>query len=228
MLFNAEAWYNVTTVELERLEKIDETCMRKILNAPFATPKLMLYLELGVLPVRYIVKSKRLNYLHYILNEDKNDLIYQFLQIQLQKPTMKDWGSEVRQNIEELNMGVSLEDIEKIPKSTFKQLVRTKIKEHAFNYLVNKKKSKTKDVPHDELKIHEANKSEMNIDEKQFLFKCRSRMLEVKCNMKNDHLQDLKCSACGLEDETQMHLLQCEILNQNVNEECVWRKVRKR
>ena len=30
MLFNAEACYNVTIVEFEKLEKIDETCMRKI------------------------------------------------------------------------------------------------------------------------------------------------------------------------------------------------------
>ena len=218
MLFNSEAWYNVTSVEFERLEKIDETCMRKVLNAPFATPKIMLYLELGVLPIRYIVKSRRMNYLHYILNENKQSLVYQFLQVQLQQPIKKDWGSQVRKDIEELNLGVQLEDIENIPKNTFKKLVKTKIKEHAFKYLMNKKKSKSKDVPHDKLQLQEyleANNGEMSVDEKQFMFKCRSRMLDLKCNMKNDHLKDLKCSACGLEEETQMHILQCKIINQN-------------
>ena len=83
---------------------------------------------------------------------------------------------------------------------------------------MNKKKSKSKDVPHDKLQLQEyleANNGEMSVDEKQFMFKCRSRMLDLKCNMKNDHLKDLKCSACGLEEETQMHILQCEIINQN-------------
>ena len=111
------------------------------------------------------------------------------MQIQLQKPKEKDWGSEVRQNIEELNLGVSFEDIQMIAKAALKKCVRTKIKEHAFAYLVSIKKSKTKDVPYDELKAQEyleANKCEMNIDEKQFLFKCRSRMLNLKFNMKNE------------------------------------------
>ena len=113
MLFNSEAWYHVTTAEIETLEKIDETCIRKFLNAPFATPRIILYLELGVMPLRYIIKSRRLNYLHYILNEDTNSMIYQFLQIQLQNPTKKDWGSEIRKDIQELNLGVEIEEIKK-------------------------------------------------------------------------------------------------------------------
>ena len=219
MLFNSEAWYNVTTAEIESLEKIDETCLRKILNAPFATPKIMLYLELGVLPIRYIVKSRRLNYLHYILNEDEKSLIYNFLQIQLQNPTLKDWGSEVKRDIEELNLGTTIEDIKNMPKNTLKKLVKTKLNENAFNYLISRKKSKTKDVPHNSLTMQEyleANAGDMNIAEKQFLFQCKSRMLDVKCNMKSENLKDLKCTACGKEDENQMHLLQCESLNQEL------------
>ena len=64
----------------------------------------------------------------------------------------------------------------------------------------------------------EANNGEISIAEKQFIFQCRSRMLELKCNMKKDN-QDLTCSACGIEDETQMHLLLCESLKQNSSDE---------
>ena len=169
MLFNSEAWYNVTNAEIESLEKIDETCMRQILNAPFATPKLMLYLELGVMPLRYIIKSRRLNFLHYILNDNENSLIYQFLKIQLQNPTQKDWGSEVNKDIEELNMGIMIEDIKNMPKNSFKKMVKTKVNESAFKYLISKKKSKTKDVPHNSLNMQEyleANDGEINMSEK--------------------------------------------------------------
>ena len=220
MLFNSEAWYNVTTVELEKLEKIDEKCLRKILNAPFATPKVMLYLELGVIPIRYIIKSRRLNYLYYILHEDEQSLINQFLHIQLKEPTTKDWGSQVKKDINELDLGVDIEDIKQMPKASFKTLVKTKIKEHALKYLEYKKKSKTKKVIHIELKMQEylePNSDEISLTEKQFLFKCRSRMLDVKENMKKFH-KDLTCSACGKEEETQMHLMQCNVLNKTKHE----------
>ena len=65
----------------------------------------------------------------------------------------------------------------------------------------------------------EANDDVLSIAEKKFLFQCRSRMLELKCNMKNDNFKDLKCSACGREEESQMHLMQCEKLNHDNTEE---------
>ena len=40
-----------------------------------------------------------------------------------------------------------------MPKATFKKLVKSKIKEHALKYLNDKKKSKTKNVDHMELKL---------------------------------------------------------------------------
>ena len=222
MLFNSEAWYNVTNAEIKSLEKIDETCIRKILNAPYATPKIMLYLELGVLPLRYIMKSRRLNYLHYILNEDEKSLIHQFLRIQIENPTQKDWGSQVRKDMEELDIGTTMEDIKSMPKTTLKKLVKTKVNENALKYLISKKKSKTKEVLHENLIMQEyleANDDVLSIAEKKFLFQCRSRMLELKCNMKNDNFKDLKCSACGREEESQMHLMQCEKLNHDNTEE---------
>ena len=95
LLFNSEAWYNVTDVEMKMLENIDELLMRKILKAPAKTPKVMLYLELGCVPIREIVRSRRLNFLHYILNQEKTSLIYKFLKAQLKNPTKKDWGTQI-------------------------------------------------------------------------------------------------------------------------------------
>ena len=79
LLTNAEAWYNLTTQDVNDLEKVDEDLLRKILECPISTPKEMLYLELGVSPIRSILRSRRLNFLHYILNEETDSLIYTFL-----------------------------------------------------------------------------------------------------------------------------------------------------
>ena len=106
-----------------------------------------------------------------------------------------------------------------MPQGHINKATRTSIKEvreeHALKYLENKKKSKTKNFPHMELKMQEylePYSDKISIKEKQFVFKCRSNMLEVKANMKNHH-KDLTCSACSKEEETQKHLMQCEVLN---------------
>ena len=75
MLFNSEAWYNLTNAELDLLETIDLAFLRQLLEAPKGTPKEMLFLELGCIPFREIIREKRLGYLHYILNEDKKSKI---------------------------------------------------------------------------------------------------------------------------------------------------------
>ena len=68
MLFNSEAWYNVTNAELELLETVDLLLLRRILKAPDSTPKEMLYLEPGCMPFREMIRQRRLSYLFYILH----------------------------------------------------------------------------------------------------------------------------------------------------------------
>ena len=59
ILTNIEAAYGLTSAEIEKLEKCDEQLMRAVLETPCTTPREMLYLELGVIPIRYIVMARR-------------------------------------------------------------------------------------------------------------------------------------------------------------------------
>ena len=43
MLFNSEAWYNITKAELDLFETIDLLLLRQLLNAPKGTPKEMIF-----------------------------------------------------------------------------------------------------------------------------------------------------------------------------------------
>ena len=56
VLFNSEAWYNITKAELELIESVDLMLLRGILKAPKSTPKEMLFQELGILPLRKIIR----------------------------------------------------------------------------------------------------------------------------------------------------------------------------
>ena len=62
LLTNAEAWYNVTQANIDLLESVDESLLRRVLDSPMSTPKEMLYLELGIVPIRFIIKMRRLNF----------------------------------------------------------------------------------------------------------------------------------------------------------------------
>ena len=82
-LTNLESSYGLTDAEIEQLEKVDEQLLRAILECPCSVPKEMLYLELGVTPIRYIIMCRRLLFYQEILKQPNNSLM--FYQTQLSK-----------------------------------------------------------------------------------------------------------------------------------------------
>ena len=67
LLCNSEAWFNLTDSELNLLETVDLILLRSIMKAPKSTPKETLFLELGLQPLRELIRQRRLNCVHYIL-----------------------------------------------------------------------------------------------------------------------------------------------------------------
>ena len=104
MISNSEAWYNLTNKDISELESVDEALLRKILSAHSKTPRELLYLETGNIPIRFIIMARRLNFLWYILNEEEDSLIRRFLEAQLDSPVKGDWVNTVREDLEELKI----------------------------------------------------------------------------------------------------------------------------
>ena len=88
MLFNSEAWYNVSKSELDLLETVDVMLLRGILKAPKSTPKEMLFLELGVVPFRELIRQRRLGFLSYILHENQGSMIHRFFESQRRRKNL--------------------------------------------------------------------------------------------------------------------------------------------
>ena len=216
LLTNAEAWYNLSNTEIIELEKVDESLMRKILQCPVSTPKEMLYLELGSSPIRNIIKSRRLNFLHYILHEDKTSLIYNFLQAQLSEPTRQDWGESVQKDIEDFELNLTLNQIEKMYQPKFHNLVKKKEQIHTLKYLnsVKAKHSKVLHISHSALEMADYLKPNgITNTEARFLFSIRCRMLDVRVNYEGQH-SDTLCPLCAEEEDSQHHLLVCQVLGE--------------
>ena len=67
MLTNAESWINITNKDLDYLEQPDTILERKLF---------FMYLELGIIPVKFVLMQKIMNFLHYILKEDTDSMVY--------------------------------------------------------------------------------------------------------------------------------------------------------
>ena len=104
MLTNAEAWYNLRKSDIEELESVDESFLRRILDTPISTPKDILYLEMGVVTIMYIIKIRRLNILQFILKEEEESLVHSFLKVRLQHPSAGDWGQSVKEDVDDLDI----------------------------------------------------------------------------------------------------------------------------
>ena len=88
MLFNCEAWYNLTNSEFDLLESIDLQFLRY--------PKRdVIPGAIGCKPFREIIRERRLGFLYYILNEDPQSLIHKFFQTQLKNSSRGDWVTTV-------------------------------------------------------------------------------------------------------------------------------------
>ena len=186
LLTNAEAWYNLTLSDIRELESIDETLLRRILECPVSTPREMLYLDLGVIPIRYIIMMRRLNFLKYILLEDKNSLIHKFLKSQLSQPTFNDWGQTVVNDVQKLERKLDVSDVENLPVATYQRLVKESVVKLALNYLnglklkENQQTSKTSHIQHKKIEMARyLTPNHISIKEAKFLFTLRSRLLDV-------------------------------------------------
>ena len=86
LLFNSETWLRLTQGDMNRLERIDHSFLRRVFQVPTSTPIAFLYLETGCIPIRYVMKMKRIMFLHHILTRKEDALITQVFWAQVNKP----------------------------------------------------------------------------------------------------------------------------------------------
>ena len=111
ILYAAETYHNLKENELREIERIEETFMRKILNTSKGCPIVQLYLTLGQIPARFAIMRMRLSFLQCILKEDEESMISNVLHLQLKNPTRGDWASTCVDNLRQLEITESFQEI---------------------------------------------------------------------------------------------------------------------
>ena len=213
LVSSTEVWYNITKDQYEKLEEIDEIFLMKILELPESVPRLSLYVECGLIPIRYIIKTRRLMYYWQILHSDENELLYKFYLAQSLRPGRNDWVLQIVQDMSDIDLRMSEEEIKKTSKTKFKSIIQTKMNVCIKSYFqkIQAKQSKTS-----HLKITENFKPakylssrKLNPSEIRTLFRLRSRTISVKDNHSSSYKANMSCRTCFLSTETQEHVFLC-------------------
>ena len=134
----------------------------------------MLYLDTGTMPIRFILTYRRIMFLHYILNEDQESLICRFYKAQVKNPTLNDWSVTVENDLKELGISQSNEEIKTLKKEKFAEIVKQAVEESALQFLssVKLKHTKVLHIVHTKLYTQEYLKPNKvhNINLSKFIF----------------------------------------------------------
>ena len=154
-------------------------------------------------------------FLWNILQKPEDELVRKVFNAQKSFPVKDDFIYQIECDCDDLGIEFDEKEIKNTKKETFKKMVKEKMKESSHSYLLQEKEKLSKLAL---LSSHYGMKDylttdKLSLEEKQLLFNLRVRMIEVKCNFKSKHGEDLLCSLCQTNsEESQEHVLICPAL----------------
>ena len=144
LLFNSQAWSNLTRKDIDDLQRCQLKMLKKILGGARSTSNAFTFLELGVLPISCEIHKRQLSFLHHILNLPDTDPVKEMYQNMKQLPGEKNWYSNVAELLKTYKISMSEEEIKSISKETFKGIVKRAITQTALTNLQEECKAQKK------------------------------------------------------------------------------------
>ena len=217
MLNNSETWINVNKSDLEKLEKPDVLLSEKVFETKAA--KAFQYLEMGILPVKFVIMEKRLKFLKYILDESMSSMIRQVYEAQKVDPKKGDFCELLKEDFKETNWTVTENEICVYTRTKWNKEVKQKVENTAFEALLkeNEKKSKTRLIKYKCLKMQQYLLENTKTKLSKTVFKLRSGTLNIKALEQWKH-EDNLCVMCEVREENISHFMSCENYGEKVTD----------
>ena len=179
--------------------------------SPGNASKAFIQLEMEVIPVKFVVMQKQMNFLHYILNEDINSLLRQVFDALREDSRKGDFISLTNRDRIDLKIDQTNEEIADMTKCMWKKYVKEMVKSAALESLVeeNNTKERTRDIMFETLQISGYLETDMRTPLSKLIFNVRSKTLNIKdwCPW---NYSDLNCVACGKFPEIIDHFTVCK------------------
>ena len=213
LLNNSQTWMEIDDVTVDKLESLQCNFLRILLATPASTPQAALTWDCGALKVKYRIMESKLNFLHYLLNQNEDSLAHQIL-VEQKVRNFPGLVSECAKFIKELKIVDPFEI--SLNRNEWKRIVKEAILAANQEELKQEIKEKYKKLKNSELaKETFGRKSylkDLNLQQARTKFKFRCSMTQhVKMNQKSNKMYEdalWRCEDCGLQD-TNSHLLWC-------------------
>jgi hypothetical protein len=222
ILFNSEAWSNVSDADMERLEQVSAAALRALVDGHAKCSKAFYYLEFGVPMVRHIVMVRRIMYLHHIVTRQDSEMIKKVYLKQKQCANKGDWINIVQKDFEFIGEQIDEEEMRNTPRETHRKKIKEKVGKAAFRQLLDMKQISQKkmgDLVYQKLEIqHYMTSSQFKLQEIKLLFSLRSKCYPAKMNFTKLTKGNLKCSFKCDSNETQDHIFEhCDPIKQRIS-----------
>ena len=209
VIFNSCAWSHITKTNTTALERLQLRFLKLILLLPMSTPNVFIFLEYGILPLGYEIQKRRMIYLHHVLTVEERDPVRQVYEQGLRLVFEPNWANDVKHLRSEYENDMADEQVAELDYDKWKEIVTEAVEKKVFTELLQSAKasSKCKDLEYESFGVR-GYLTSMSAKSARKIARLRSKMFVCKSNHKSSH-KDLVCRACGVEEETQDHLINC-------------------
>ena len=94
----------MTENDYKDISYLDKVFFSRLYSLPKKTPTEGFYLENGEIDLKTEIKARRLIYFHNLMNREKSQIIYSYLQSQIAKPTKGDWIYQIYEDTKDFEL----------------------------------------------------------------------------------------------------------------------------
>ena len=202
---------------MNNLAAIDKYLLRGLVDSHSKTPVEHLYLEMAALPIPHVMRARRLIYLQTLLKRHDSELTKRVYMCQKLNPLPGDWSLKIQEDFEIIGLMMNDKEIEDMTENDYKKLIKSKVRQTAFNELEALKESHSKVLqnkydglnnPQDYIKCKTMSSNQCSI-----LFALRSKTVrDISENWKYMGKENTLCPICERKSDTQSHILNCEVM----------------
>ena len=217
ILYNSEVWHGLRDIDIANFVAIDKYLLRGIINSHAKVPIEHLYLEMGVLPLSYVISARRLIYLQTILKRPESDLIRRVYICQKENQLPGDWCQSVTNDFQKIGFYMNDHEVERMSEYEYKTHIKKHIRKAAFEELeeIRSSHSKVSQNKYSGLNRPQEYLRDRSITSKQssLLFSLRSKTIRgIKENWSFMGQENTLCPLCERHQDSQSHVLNCPVM----------------
>ena len=100
LLHNCQSWTNLRkSSDIRKMLTLQTKYLKQMLHVPYSCANIGIFLELGILPVNYLIDIRRITFLHHIYNLPNDDPVQQLHYQQQKFEYESNWSNEIKNKL---------------------------------------------------------------------------------------------------------------------------------